>query len=259
MSRTAGGTTGEARDRTVSQPAPSGAARSRRSAGAVLQGIAIALGLVLLVGGFALIAVDYRPYNVPTDSMEPTVRPGDTVLARKSDGTGIGRGDVVVFKDSTWGSALLVKRVVGVGGDTLVCCDAQQRLIVNGVPVHEPYLARGYNSGKFSVKVPQGRIFLMGDNRLGSLDSRVHLDQASGTVPVRDVLGRVEGTAWPFGRMGGMDRTAAFDPVGGAVAAQHGPLVPASWAAVAGAALILVTAAIGPVAGFLRRIRRAGR
>nr|WP_055586939.1 signal peptidase I [Peterkaempfera griseoplana] len=225
----------------------------------MLQGVAIALGLVLLVGGFALIAVDYRPYNVPTDSMEPTVHPGDTVLARRSNGSDVGRGDVVVFKDSTWGSALLVKRIVGVGGDTLVCCDAKHRLVVNGVAVDEPYLAGGYNSGKFSVTVPRGRIFLMGDNRLGSLDSRVHLDQASGTVPAGDVLGRVEGTAWPFGRMGGIDRTAAFDPVGGAVAAQHGPLVPASWAAVAGAVLVLVTAAVSPVAGFLRRLRRGGR
>ncbi|AXI79626.1 signal peptidase I [Peterkaempfera bronchialis] len=259
MSGTAGGTTDQAPDRTG--PGAGAAAAPDTPGGRlgrVLQGVALALGLLLMVGGFALIAADYRPYNVPTDSMEPTVRPGDTVLARNSDGSDIGRGDVVVFRDSEWGGALMIKRVVAVGGDTLVCCDARQRLTVNGTPVDEPYLARGYNGGAFTARVPQGRIFLLGDNRLGSLDSRVHLDRASGTVPAADVLGRVEGTAWPFARMGGIDRTAAFDPVGGSRASRPGPLVAAAWASVSGAVLVLVTAALGPAAAFLRRLRRSG-
>ena len=258
MSRTADGTTGGA-ERRSPEGGPSAAPAARLRAGRVLGNVAVALGLVLMVGGFALIAVHYRPYHVPTDSMQPTVHPGDTVLARQSDGSDIGRGDVVVFKDSAWSDALLVKRVIAVGGDTLVCCDARQRLSINGTAVDEPYLARGYNGGAYSVTVPKGRIFLMGDNRLGSLDSRVHLDQASGTVPASDVVGRVEGTAWPFSHLGGIDRTTAFDTVGGSRATEPGPLLPTVLTSVAGAALVLVTAAITPIAGMLRRLRRTAR
>ncbi|MFF4652387.1 signal peptidase I [Streptomyces sp. NPDC001380] len=271
MSRTAGETAGEAPGTAGPQPAttpgtagpqpaPAPAGAPGRRLSAVLQGVVIALGLVLMVGGFGVVAVGYRPYSVPTDSMEPTVRPGDIVLARTSDGKDVGRGDVVVFRDSGWGGALMVKRVVAVGGDTIVCCDARQRIAVDGTAIDEPYLAHGYNAGKFSVRIPQGRLFLMGDNRLGSLDSRVHLDQASGTVPASDVVGRVEGTAWPMARMGGIDRTAAFDAVRGPGAASaHGPLVPAALVSAAGALLVLVTAAVGPAAELLRRLRRRAR
>ncbi|MFJ6213201.1 signal peptidase I [Streptomyces sp. NPDC092296] len=257
MSRTAARTTGAAPGGAARSPAPTGPAARPHGPGAVLQGVAIAIGLVLMVGGFALIAVEYRPYRVPTDSMNPTIHPGDTVLARKSDGADVGRGDVVVFKDAAWGDSLLVKRVVAVGGDTLVCCDSRQRLAVDGVAVDEPYLPKGSVNGSFSVKVPTGRLFLMGDNRLTSLDSREHLDRLSGTVPASDVVGRVAGTVWPASQLGVLDRTAAFDPVGAPRAAGPGPLAAASYASVAGALLILVTAAIGPIDGLLRR-RRGG-
>jgi signal peptidase I len=265
MSATAGGPSGAAHHTTSSGnpgggqvPPVAGRLLPRRRLGGVLQGLAIALGLALMVGGFTLIAVDYRPYRVPTDSMEPTVHPGDTVLARRVHGTEVGRGDVVVFKDSSWADALLVKRVVAVGGDRLVCCDSARRLSVNGRTVDEPYLDDHYNSGAFTVTVPQGRLFLMGDNRVVSLDSRVHLDQASGTVPASDVRGRVEGIAWPLGRLGVTGRTPAFDAVGTPGAAAPGPLGPAAGASAAGAALILLTAALGPLAALVRRLRRTG-
>ncbi|MER6302245.1 signal peptidase I [Kitasatospora sp. NPDC001539] len=245
----------------VEQPAdrPAAPVRLRRGPAAVLQGVALALGLVLMIGGFALIAVDYRPYKIPTASMHPTLQAGDTVLARKVGGGTIGRGDVVVFRDQAWGGELMVKRVVAVGGDTVATTSAgsDQRLTVNGQPVDEPYLAaQGRQGESFSVTVPQGRLFLLGDNRVGSLDSRTHLEVDGGTVPAAEVEARVEATLQPFGRMGLLERTTAFDSFPGPKAGSPGPLEPAAYASVAGAALIVVTSVVGGVAGLARRFRR---
>lgn len=233
------------------------APRQRWGAGAVLQTVALVLGLGLLLGGFGLIALDYRPYAVPTGSMEPTISAGDTVLARKVDGGSVGRGDIVVFHDPSWeGNATMVKRVVAVGGDTVAYGGAQHGLTVNGTSLTEPYVAPDQLPGApFSVKVPAGRLFLLGDNRTGSLDSRVHLDDLSGTVPNSDVIARVEATLWPYAHAGLRGRTVAFDALGGAVASRPGPLVPAAWAAVAGAAVIILTSLTGPVATLARRLR----
>ncbi|MET8541104.1 signal peptidase I [Kitasatospora sp. NPDC004799] len=235
---------------------PTAPARAGRRPAAVLQGVALALGLVLMVGGFALIAIDYRPYKIPTASMHPTLRVGDTVLARKAGGGDIGRGDVVVFRDQAWGNELMVKRVVAVGGDTVATTGAEQRLTVNGQPVDEPYLAtQGRQGDSFSVTVPQGRLFLLGDNRVGSLDSRTHLEVDGGTVPADAVEARVEATVLPFDRTGLLDRVTDFDGFAGPKASQPGPLGPLAYASVAGAALILVTSAVGGVAGLARRLR----
>src|SRR6476660_1118564 len=88
-----------------------------------LSGLAVAVGCVLFLGGFAWGAVEYQPYTVPTDSMQPTDNPGDRVLGQRIDGSAVHRGDVVVFDDPTWGIVPMVKRVVGVGGDKVACCD----------------------------------------------------------------------------------------------------------------------------------------
>ncbi|MFB6889384.1 signal peptidase I [Kitasatospora sp. NPDC056327] len=232
-------------------------ARRRPAPGAVVQGALLALGLVLLVGGFAVIAVGYRPYSIPTASMSPTLRAGDTVLARRTDGADVRRGDVVVFRDQAWGGRLMVKRVVAIGGDTVAVGEGEQRLTVNGTAVDEPYLAvQGAQGAAFSVEVPPGRLFLLGDNRLGSLDSRVHLEADGGTVPATEVEARVEATALPLGRAGLLAGTPAFEVVGGGRATGPGPLEPAFLASVAGAATILVTASVGGVAGAVRRRRR---
>ncbi len=107
-----------------------------------LSGLAVALGLVLFLGGFVWAALVYRPYTVPTSSMAPTIGAGSRVLAQRVDGDEVRRGDVVVFKDETWvsGSAV-VKRVVAVGGDTVACC-TEGKLTVNGKEIDEPYLPR---------------------------------------------------------------------------------------------------------------------
>ncbi|MFE2105638.1 signal peptidase I [Kitasatospora sp. NPDC059463] len=243
----------------VERPAggPPVAPRRRRGPGAVAQGVLLGLGLVLLIGGFAVIAAMYRPYSIPTASMAPTLMAGDTVLARKTNGADVRRGDVVVFRDQLWGGRLMVKRVVAVGGDTVAVGTGDARLTVNGKPVDEPYLAdQGAQGAAFSVEVPQGRLFLLGDNRLGSLDSRVHLETDGGTVPATEVEARVEATVVPLGRTALLAGTSAFEAVDGQRPAGPGPLEPAFWASVVGAATILVTSAVGAVAGLARRRRR---
>jgi signal peptidase I len=233
----------------------------------VIQGVLIAIGLVGLLGGFALMAVDYRPYNVPTDSMENTIPAGTTILAHKVDGSAVGRGDVVVFNDPQWGSMAEVKRVAGVGGDTVACCDKQGRVTVNGKPIDEPYVntslvkggllgANGMAASTFSAKVPAGRLFLLGDNRAVSLDSRSHLQMMSGTVPESAVAGRVEGAVWPFSRIGTIDRASAFDTLPGRDASAHGPLGLLTVACVGGGVLVLATAGIGSLAGAIGGSRR---
>ncbi|GAA1975869.1 signal peptidase I [Kitasatospora viridis] len=228
-----------------------------RRLGGVLQGVALALGLLLLVGGFAGIAVLYRPYAVPTGSMEPGILAGDTVLGRTVSGSTVGRGDVVVFQDPVWGNETLVKRVVAVGGDT-VAGDVRGGITVNGTRIAEPYLepAGPAPAGDaFSVTVPAGRLFVLGDNRTGSLDSRVHLDQDLGTVPDSAVKARVEATVWPFARFGPHHPTDAFAALGRPTAGRPGPLEPLFWACVGGAALIVLTSLTGPVAALGRRLR----
>ncbi|MFE1765129.1 signal peptidase I [Streptomyces angustmyceticus] len=221
-----------------------------RTTGSVLSGLAVAVGCVLFLGGFVWAALLYRPYTVPTDSMTPTIAVGARVLAEKVDGPEIRRGDIVVFKDSTWGDLPMVKRVVGVGGDKVACCTERGRLTINGTPVEEPYLqGRGPASPiGFKATVPSGQLFLLGDHRSDSLDSRVHLtDGDHGSVPRSAVNARVDARAWPLGSVGVMQRPAAFSALPGGTS-QPGPVQPIALAVVAGAVLILVGAAHGPIA-----------
>jgi signal peptidase I len=170
-------------------------------------------------------------FFVPSGSMEPLFHLNDRILVEKwsywhSDPK---RGDVVVFDDpgGRWlGAAAtptlsplqkalsaiglyptgghLVKRVIGVGGDHVKCCDKQGRVVVNGIPLNEKsYLKKGNapSDRPFSITVPQGRLWVMGDNRSNSEDSRFHQDlPGGGTVPVNDVVGKVWAIVWPFGR-----------------------------------------------------------
>ncbi|HEY5832626.1 signal peptidase I [Streptomyces sp.] len=232
-------------------PGRGGAAGAGGRVGRTVSGLVVALGSVLFLGGFVWAAVVYRPYTVPTDSMRPTVRPGDKVLAQHVPGSAVHRGDVVVFKDELWGDVPMVKRVIGVGGDTVSCCDRQGRLLVNGKPVAEGYLHGGgpASLAEFTTTVPKGELFLLGDNRAVSEDSRIHLQDAEGgSVPAGEVRARVDATAWPLGRLGMVARTSAFDALPGGGASPQGPLRLLTVLITAGAALILGGAAYGPVA-----------
>ncbi|MEU8569911.1 signal peptidase I [Streptomyces pathocidini] len=234
----------------------------RGGPGSALSGFAVAVGCVLFLGGFAWGALLYQPYTVPTDSMAPTVDAGARVLAQRVDGAEVHRGDVVVFKDAVWGDMPMVKRVVGVGGDKVACCDSRGRLTVNGEPVEEPYLRGGEPASPsgFDASVPRGNLFLLGDHRATSQDSRVHLtDDDSGSVPRAAVQARVEATAWPASGSGLLDRPTSFLALPGGISEQ-GPLRMIFVAMVAGAVLILGGAAYGPLArrGERRRKARAG-
>ncbi|MEU7697149.1 signal peptidase I [Streptomyces sp. NPDC015492] len=219
-----------------------------------------------LVGGacvvFLLLLSHFvmQPFLIPSRSMEPTLQVGDRILVNKLAyrfGSEPERGDVVVF-DGTGsfvreqppgnpvtgllhdGAAALglaepdetdfVKRVVGVGGDRVVCCDADGRLTVNGVPVQEWYVKLGDrpSSVPFDIVVPPDRLWVMGDHRSQSSDSRDHLGSpGGGMVPVDRVVGRADWIAWPLGRWTTVQETDAFDavpeaPAGGHGAAPHG-------------------------------------
>ncbi|MGW6457046.1 signal peptidase I [Streptomyces sp. NPDC055078] len=224
--------------------------------GGALSGVAVAVGCVLFLGGFVWGAVEYRPYTVPTDSMAPTVDVGDRVLAQRIDGDQVRRGDVVVFRDTDWGDLPMVKRVVGVGGDTIACCGAGGKLTVNGRAIEEPYLhAPGPASpDSFTATVPKGQLFLLGDERMGSLDSREHLqDPGQGSVARSAVEARLDAVAWPLN--GGLvDRPRGFAELPGGIS-PLGPVKLITGSVVAGALLIFGGSAYGPLARRLARNR----
>ena len=175
-----------------------------------------------------------QAFYIPSGSMENTLRVNDRVIVNKLGmhlGT-IGRGDIVVFKDPggwlpepyvsdevSFGQHIkngfvavgllpdpadqdLIKRTIGVAGDTVKCCDKQGRLSVNGVPIDEKYIYPGNTPSDlaFEVKVPKGSIWVMGDHRGASEDSRYHQeDPRKGMVPLDDVIGRAVAVIWPVG------------------------------------------------------------
>ncbi|MCX4829637.1 MULTISPECIES: signal peptidase I [unclassified Streptomyces] len=222
--------------------------------GSALSGIAVALGCVLFLGGFVWGAILYQPYTVPTDSMDPTIKAGDRVLAERIDGSEVKRGDVVVFQEASWGNVPMVKRVAAVGGDKIACC-TDNKLTVNGKQIDEPYLPKGESASLTGIKtttVPQGRLFLLGDHRADSLDSSAHIgDSENGSVERGAVQGRVDALAWP---MASMQKPTGFEALPGGIS-QPGPVKTVLAAIVAGAVLVLGGAAYGPIAKRSRRSR----
>ena len=202
--------------------------------------IGIAVGVVLLITTFIA-----KPFSIPSGSMEDTLQVGDRILVNRLvyHTRPIERGDVVVFDGSdsfvpagdvpqrnpvsaaiAWvGQSLgimapdstdFVKRVIGVGGDRVACCDADGWVTVNGVPLDEyEYLFIGDDPStqSFDVVVPEGMLWVMGDHRSNSADSRAHMgDPGGGFVPESKVVGRAMVVLWPVSRIGSVDIPETF-------------------------------------------------
>lgn len=207
--------------------------------------ILIALVLALLIKTFLV-----QAFSIPSDSMQNTLQQGDRVLVDKLTpwfGSEPERGEVVVFHDPdnwlagepapnpnavqkvlSWIGLMpsaeekdLIKRVIGVGGDT-VQCKGDGPLTVNGKALNEPYVYPGNTpctddelGGQFKVKVPEGFIWVMGDHRQNSRDSRYNQsDKNHGMVPVDKVVGRAIVKAWPINRWGTLPIPDTFDQPG---------------------------------------------
>ena len=163
----------------------SGHAGKQRT-GSRLSGVVLLVAVLALVGGVRLFVVE--PFYVPTASMAPTLRPGAQALASKL-AYRFGsphRGDIVVLSSPQHHSELLVKRVVGLSGQRVEVRDGV--LLVDRVPQRESYVDYAMVDSTFfgPVTVPPGHVFVMGDNRSNSVDSRVF-----GAVPESDLLGKV--------------------------------------------------------------------
>jgi signal peptidase I len=203
--------------------------------------VAVALLLAVIIKTFAI-----QAFYIPSGSMENTLEINDRVLVNKIvyHTRDIHRGDIVVFNgDGSWdpgepipvtgnifqqfgagfasmfgfGSPgdILIKRVIGIPGDHVACCDAQGRVTVNGVPLNEgSYLYPGSapSLARFNIVVPTGRLWVMGDNRFYSDDSRDHMgDPGGGTVPVSAVIGRAFVIIWPPSRWRFLPIPATFE------------------------------------------------
>ncbi len=202
----------------------------------------LAIALVLAIGIKALFL---QAFYIPSGSMNETLVFNDRILVQKVSYWGTAapqRGDIVVFEDpggwldraqapqprTVFAKTLeffglyptgghLVKRVIGVGGDTVKCCDKQGRVSVNGTPLRErDYLAPGERPSliTFEQEVPDGFLWVMGDNRSNSADSRVHLgDPGGGFVPETNVVGKVFSVVWPLDHAKMIGRPETFEAV----------------------------------------------
>ncbi|GAB3172584.1 hypothetical protein GCM10027259_09720 [Micromonospora palomenae] len=248
--------------------------------------LVVAFCLAVLIRTFLL-----QAFFIPSGSMEDTLLIGDRVLVNKVvyDVRDPVRGEVVVFRGTdrwvpqevqepepgfadkvgrTFGDLVgvsrpgekdFIKRVIGVPGDRVKCCDDQGRVLVNGTPLDEPYVvrnspldvppnARECRSRRFEeVVVPPGQIFVMGDHRLVSQDAR-----CQGPVPIDNVVGRAFMVVWPSQRWTSLPVPETFDGLSRPAAAPAAP-PPAEPAPVSGVALVL------PAVTLMSVVARSGR
>ena len=224
--------------------------------------VGVALALAMVIKAFAV-----QAFYIPSQSMENTLKVGDRVLVNKIvyHTRDIKRGDVVVFNGlDSWdpevqyaepknpvskllhaiGSAFgvvpgekdYIKRVIGVPGDHVACCDVQGRVTVNGHPLTEgSYIYTDPQTGeqnrpsdsKFNVTVPTGHLWVMGDHREVSYDSRGHIgDPGGGTIPESRVIGRAFVVVWPLSRIKTLPIPGTFEGQGLALSNDMLPAAP---------------------------------
>jgi signal peptidase I len=206
--------------------------------------VGVALLLSVLIKAFLI-----RSFFIPSGSMLETLQINDRIIVNvlTPEVMPVQRGDIVVFQDpggwlgvasevdkptieqlsdfvlGTFGITApdsaehLVKRVIGVGGDVITCCNADGKLLVNGIAIDEPYIRDGSNPSdvEFQVTVPDGYLWVMGDNRGNSTDSRFHQDLPSkGFVSLEVVVGRALLVSWPVENWNYLDNySGTFDVI----------------------------------------------
>jgi len=242
--------------------------------------VVAALALTILLKAFVV-----QVFSIPTGSMEDTLLPGDRILVSKIvyRFRPIARGDIVVFSGSgswdpvvpapsnplarLWDDAVnlvgiagpqtdYVKRVIGLPGDRVVCCNASGQVTVNGVPLSESsyiYPGAAPSVPRFNVIVPPGRLWVMGDDRGDSDDSRYRMNDAGrGTIPESAVVGRAFLIIWPLSRVSDLPIPDTFKQAGLSAAAAAATVPPA---AVGGGTAVAASAALA----WRRRRRPAPR
>jgi len=208
---------------------------TRKSGWKVLLRDVVVIFVIAVLVSFLIKTFVARSFYIPSGSMENTLQINDRIIVNELQPSvfPLSRGDVVVFKDpGGWlpaaapktgnpiqqgvGAVLdfvglgasdsdqhLVKRLIGLPGDHITCCNALGQMSVNGVPLKEPYVLlpagqQAVSAKPFDVTVPAGKVWVMGDNRYNSADSRYHMDDPTkGFVPLSDVVGRAFVVSWP--------------------------------------------------------------
>jgi signal peptidase I len=243
--------------------------------------VVAALALTILLKTFVV-----QVFSIPSGSMENTLLPGDRILVSKIvyKFRSIARGDIVVFSGAgswdppaqpasnwlvgLWGDATnlvgiagpdtdYVKRVIGIPGDHVVCCNSSGQVTVNGVPLSESsfiYPGDAPSEMRFNITVPPGRLWVMGDNRADSDDSRYRTNDAGGgTIPESAVVGRAFLILWPLSRVSDLPIPNTFEQAGLSPAAAVAAAPPAT---VAGGTVAGGTVLAGAMALTRRRRRR---
>jgi signal peptidase I len=186
----------------------------------------VAIVVAVVVRAFVL-----QTFYIPSESMEKTLLINDRVLVNKLiyNFRSPHRGEVIVFEaPANWRSGVadedFIKRVIGTPGDHLVCCDDQQRIMINGYAIEEPFIYTSDDGVQdlaseqpFDVVIPKGRYWMMGDHRSHSSDSRERYvrdgDLTGATIPEDAIVGRAFVIFWPVGRATWLTVPNSFDKV----------------------------------------------
>lgn len=204
--------------------------QTEKRRGSFWRELPILIGVAILVA-FLVRAFVLQTFYIPSPSMEHTLNVLDRVLVNKLvyNFRDPQRGEIIVFKAPTgWRSGPdgedFIKRIIGVGGDHIVCCDAQERIMVNGRAIDEPYIYTGPDGVRdaaadepFDITVPANRLWVMGDHRSASGDSLEHWEQQeniqTATIDYDTVVGRAFVLFWPVDRATWLSVPSTFNSV----------------------------------------------